>query len=208
MGSSESEPMLPSSIGVLSWHNFFLFSTSSGSLLTFTDTASSIFKDLGRVEYISLMFTLLKIGFTNEISPLPEVECLQTNLVLLLLLASSTLVSLTAPVWFLATILETLDGMGRSDRDFMAESSAGVLDSTIAFLARRTSSSSSTFTFVTSLVSRKLRGNVEYIVNGSIDVGSMSLCLNIHLVSVRLKEQLIKLYNSLPSVLLSLKDHI
>ena len=114
---------------------------------------------------------------------LPVLECLQTNLVLLLLLASSTLVSLAAaPVWFLVTILETLDGMGRSEMDFMAESSAGVLDSTIAFLARRTSSSSSTFTFVTSFVSRKLRGNVEYIENGSIDFGSMSLCLNIQVV--------------------------
>merc|ERR1719400_1520798 len=100
MGSSESEPMLPSSIGVLSWHNFFLFSTSSGSLLTFTDTASSIFKDLGRVAYISLMFTLL---------------------VLLSLLASSSLVSLTAAPWFLVTILETLEGIGRSEMDFMAE---------------------------------------------------------------------------------------
>ena len=112
---------------------------------------------------------------------LPASGRLQTNLVLLLLLASSTLVSLAPPGWlvFLATILETRDGMGRSDRDFMAESSAGLFDSTIAFLARRVSSSSSTFTFVTSLVSRKLRGNVEYIENGSIDFGSMSLCLNI-----------------------------
>ena len=114
---------------------------------------------------------------------LPGLEILQTNLVLLLLLAlaSSSLVSLAAaPLWFLATIFETLEGMGRSEMDFMAESSAGVLDSTIAFLARRVSSSSSTFTFVTSLVSRKLRGNVEYMVNGSMDFGSMSLCLNIH----------------------------
>ena len=116
---------------------------------------------------------------------LPGLEILQTNLVLLLVLAlaSSSLVSLAAaPLWFLATIFETLEGMGRSEMDFMAESSAGVLDSTIAFLARRVSSSSSTFTFVTSLVSRKLRGNVEYMVNGSMDFGSMSLCLNIHWV--------------------------
>ena len=98
--------------------------------------------------------------------------------------------------------------MGKSEIEFMADSSAGDLDSTIALLARRVSSSSSTFTLVTSFVSLKLLGKVEYIVNGSIDFGSMSLCLNIHLVSVRLKEQLIKLYNSLPLVLLSLKDHI
>ena len=73
--------------------------------------------------------------------------------------------------------------MGKSEIEFMAASSAGDLDSTTALLARRVSSSSSTLTLVTSFVSLKLLGNVEYIVNGSIDFGSMSLCLNINSVS-------------------------
>ena len=74
-------------------------------------------------------------------------------------------------------ILVIFDGIGKSDREVIADSSTGDLLSTSACLACIFSSSSSTFTFVTSLVSLKLLGRVEYMVNGSETTGSQSLCL-------------------------------
>ena len=61
----------------------------------------------------------------------------------------------------LPIILVSFEGTGRSEIEVMVESWAGVRVCTSSCLALNTSSSSSTLTFVTSFVSRMLRGSVE-----------------------------------------------
>ena len=84
-----------------------------------------------------------------------------------------------AAAWLRETILERRLGTGTSLIDPILESSAGVRELTTSCRARSTASSSSTFTLVTSFVSRKLLGKVEYIEKGSAVWMSISLCLNI-----------------------------